>query len=261
MKVVILAAGEGVRLRPITNTIPKCLVPLAGKPLLARQLEALRLAGPEDISIVTGYRSDAVKKMFPDLHFFDNTDYATTNMVYSLICASEILESGEDILVAYSDIVYEPHVITALLAAESAPLRIACNTEWEACWRLRMENPLDDAETFKIDDTGRITELGRKASSRDEIQGQYMGLFILDGEIAGKLPTLYASWPDEASFEGRKKKNIFMTALLQHLLDGGVVGKPVLVPGGWLEVDTLDDLRLYESLHERGSLKEICNIA
>lgn len=261
MKVVILAAGEGVRLRPLTNTVPKCLVPLAGKSLLARQLDSLRSAGLRDISIVTGYHAPSVREAFPDCRFFDNPEYASTNMVHTLMCAAEILESGEDVLVAYSDIVYEPRVVEALAGAENAPLRIACNTDWEACWRLRMENPLDDAETFKTDGRGRVTELGRKARSLDEIQGQYMGLFVLGATLACSLPSLYRQWPDDALFEGRKKRSMFMTAMLQQLLDDGTEGVSVSVGGGWLEVDTLDELRLYEALHGRGELDRICKLS
>ncbi len=260
MKVIILAAGEGTRLRPLTDSMPKCMVPLAGAALLKRQLAALRRAGLNDISIVLGYRSEAVRSAVSGCRFFDNPQYAVTNMVYTLMCASEVLESGDDVLVAYSDIVYEPGVISALLAAKPAPMRIACNAEWEKCWRLRLDNPLDDAETFKVDQCGNVVEIGRKAASYADIEGQYMGLFILDAATAGMLPKLYRSWPDSDMFEGREKRNMFMTALLQKLLDDGVRGASVPVPGGWLEVDTMDDLQLYDDLEAKGELAAICRL-
>lgn len=260
MKVIIPAAGEGVRLRPLTDSMPKCMVPLAGEALLIRQLAALCRAGLDDISIVLGYRSESVKAAVTNCRFFENPEYAATNMVHTLMCAQEVLEEGDDVLVAYSDIVYEPGVVSALLAAEPAPMRIACNSEWEKCWRLRLDNPLDDAETFKADRNGNVLELGRKAKSYAEIEGQYMGLFILDAAAAGMLPKLYRSWPDDEIFEGREKKKMFMTALLQNLLDAGVRGASVSVPGGWLEVDTLDDLRLYDGLQAKGMLASICRL-
>ena len=61
MRAIVLAAGMGTRLLPLTRDRPKCLVELAGRPLLERQIAVLRRVGIDDISVVTGYRSDQVK--------------------------------------------------------------------------------------------------------------------------------------------------------------------------------------------------------
>ena len=61
MKAIILAAGEGIRLRPYTLDRPKCLVELVGKSLLEHQLAALRAAGITDITMVTGYRANQIE--------------------------------------------------------------------------------------------------------------------------------------------------------------------------------------------------------
>lgn len=260
MNVVILAAGEGTRLRPLTERVPKCMVPLAGRPLLARQLDALDRAGLDRVTLVVGYRADVVRDAFPGRAFRDNPDYATTNMVHSLMCARDILTAGDDVLVAYSDIVYEPGVVRALAAAPSAPMRIASNRAWERCWGARLARPLDDAETFKVDPDGRVLELGRKAIDPADVQGQYMGLFVLRADVAAGLPARYDAWSDGDRFEGRPKRAMFMTALLQHLIDEGVDARAVPVDGGWLEVDTTEDLAVYERLHAAGELDAICRL-
>jgi len=61
MRVIILAAGQGTRLRPFTDDRPKCLVELHGRPLLHRQLDVLRAAGLNDIALVGGYRADCLE--------------------------------------------------------------------------------------------------------------------------------------------------------------------------------------------------------
>ena len=85
MKAIILAAGEGKRLKPYTDSRPKCMVPLAGRPLLHWQLDVLRSAGIKDIVIVGGYRAEALKACGASV--VTNPRYDSTNMVGTLFCA------------------------------------------------------------------------------------------------------------------------------------------------------------------------------
>ena len=64
MKAIILAAGMGTRLRPITSSLPKCLVPVNSKPILEHQLEALLTAGVRDVILVVGYLSELVSDRY-----------------------------------------------------------------------------------------------------------------------------------------------------------------------------------------------------
>ena len=79
MNVIILAAGQGSRLKPLTNQKPKCLVELFGKSLLKWQLDLYQKLQINDISIVTGYLKEKI--FFPNIKFFENNYYDTTNMV------------------------------------------------------------------------------------------------------------------------------------------------------------------------------------
>ncbi len=99
MKTIILAAGMGSRLMPLTAEKPKCMVELAGKPLLHRQIAALRGAGADDITLVGGYRSDRLEGDFDRLEL--NPAYDTTNMVATLFCALEQMKEGEDLIISY----------------------------------------------------------------------------------------------------------------------------------------------------------------
>jgi len=173
-RTVILAAGEGTRLRPLTDHLPKTLVPLGGQPLLARQTAVLHRAGITDISIVAGYCAEALEGSGARL--FHNPHYATTNMVASLHCAKPLFDGTDDVVVAYGDIVYEPRVLARLLATD-APIAVVVDLGWQRLWELRMDDPLSDAETMKLDAAGHIVELGRKPHSLADIQGQSIGLF------------------------------------------------------------------------------------
>lgn len=258
MRAIILAAGEGTRLRPHTLDCPKCLVELAGRPLLAYQFEALEPAGVRDVTVVTGYRAEQIAAYGrPTRH---NPDYARTNMVASLMCAADLLDGGDDVLIAYSDIVYEPRVIVALRACPE-PLCTTVDTCWLRLWRLRRADPLADAETLKLDEEGDILELGRRPASYDDIQGQYMGLTKVRADCAAGLVAAYERLDPKRLLEGRGRDNIYMTSFLQYLIDGGQPVRAVLVAGGWLEVDSSQDLELYNRLHRQGGLDEYCRLA
>lgn len=141
MRTIILAAGRGSRLGPLTDQRPKSLVPLAGIPMLTRLLNALRTAGLSDITIVTGYQADLIGKAAPDCRTLHSPRWAQTNMAASLLVAADagLLEDGA--VISYSDIVVEPRVLTTLLSAPPAPLTLPVNTAWLDVWSERMTNP------------------------------------------------------------------------------------------------------------------------
>src|SRR4051812_32120303 len=117
MKAILLAAGEGNRLRPHTADRPKCLVPLWGRPLLDYALHCLRSCGVEEIAIVTGHQADRLERY--GLETFHNEHFATTNMVASLFKAACLFDGSQDLLIAYTDILYTPHVLRALLESKA----------------------------------------------------------------------------------------------------------------------------------------------
>ena len=190
MKAIILAAGEGIRLRPYTLDRPKCLVELVGKSLLDHQLAALRAAGITDITTVTGYRANQIEAM--NLPFRRNADYASTNMVASLMCARDLLDGSAPILVAYADIVYEPSIVRALCECK-AELCLTVDQSWERLWAIRHDDPMEDAETLRINSAGNILELGKKPSSRDQVEAQFMGLIKVGDRMPFTIPRILAS--------------------------------------------------------------------
>lgn len=254
---LILGAGEGKRLRPYTEDRPKCLVELAGRTLLERECDALGAAGIERIHVVTGYRADAIERL--GLPTFHNPRYASTNMVASMMAAAELFDGSDDVLVSYADIVYEPRVVEALATADAA-VALAINTEWRALWEARMSDPLSDAETLKLDAEGNVVELGKPARSFDEIEGQYMGLIRLRADSAARLGEVHAALDPEARYDGKDLDNMYMTSFLQHWIDTVSPVRAVPVAGGWLEVDTCEDLELYSGLAARAELDRFCRL-
>lgn len=243
IKALILAAGRGSRLQELTKEKPKCLQIIAGRTLLEWQIESLRRGGVHEISIVTGYRSEMLESF--GIKTIYNSEWSTSNMVKSLLCAQKEFDCS--LIVSYSDIIYGPGVVSTLLSCND-DIVVTYDVEWEKLWRMRFDHPLDDAETFTIATDGRIQEIGKRAKSISNIQGQYIGLM--------RFTPKALSWVSD--FTKKQEELILntldMTSLLQHLIhqDYPVYGMPI--HGGWCEVDTPKDLMLANELYAQGRL-------
>lgn len=245
MKLIVVAAGQGTRLRPLTDTIPKCMVPFRGKPIINHILDTARSCGIDEIGVVHGYRGDVLKQHLKDqnVQFFENPHFATTNMVASLFCARKFLKGPA--VISYGDIVYGPSILNALCQSP-APLAVAVDQLWHQLWQLRMEDPLQDAETLKLNASGHILELGKKPGSLADIQGQYMGLIKCESDALATMIEFYDQLDRQAPYDGKNFDNMYMTTFLQHIIDELQPVKAVLVKGNWVEIDSLEDLNAYQ---------------
>lgn len=239
MRAIILAAGQGSRLRPLTDQKPKCLVELSGKPLLVYQLRTLRACGIRDIYIVGGYCSDQLRDY--DITLYLNPRYAVTNMVSTLFAAEAVMTGDADLVIAYGDIVYEPRVLQALLDCD-ASIALAVDREWRRYWSARMEDPLADAETLKLTDGNRISEIGKKPQGYSDIEGQYTGLIKVRADHVRKFSDAWNAMDRNGVYDGRDFDNMYMTSFLQYLIDSGWDVRAAFIRNGWAEVDCEQDL-------------------
>lgn len=242
MKAVILAAGRGSRMKKLTAQKPKCLLQLANKPLLQWQLAALKQGGINEIILVRGYKKEL---LIGDFSTIDNPNWAKTNMVASLLCALPHL-TNEQFIIAYSDIVYKAEHITQLIKTKE-DIVITYDKNWEQLWRLRNENPLDDAETFLTDANGRLLEIGQKPTTLSQVQGQYMGLLKFSPKGSRQIQDFLST------FTSKKINEMDMTTLLQQLLQHNIPIYTKAVDGGWCECDTEQDIQKYEKALQTGS--------
>lgn len=254
MIAVILAAGRGSRLRELTARKPKCLVEIAGKPLLRWQCEALRKAGARRLLAVRGYLAQSLTPQAAGLEAgsfetVENLRWERSNMLSSLLCAGPWLEKafaqGEnEATISYSDIVYPAQHVRALSAC-AEPLAIAYDLCWEQLWRLRFGDPLLDAETFR-QTGGLLREIGGKPQSLAEIQGQYLGLIRV-------TPPGWRVIREACAELGEAVAQTDMTGFLRRLIGKGVNVGAVPVQGRWCEVDSQEDLHYYEQALSRGA--------
>lgn len=132
MQAIILAAGISKRLRPLTDSTPKCLLKLGEKTILEMTINNVLKNGIDDFVMVTGYRENMIKefirKKYPDLStkFLTNPDYENNNNSYSLWMTKDHINS--DCILLDSDIIFDYRIISKLLASEhSNCLAVNCN--------------------------------------------------------------------------------------------------------------------------------------
>ncbi|MCH8139974.1 MAG: aminotransferase class I/II-fold pyridoxal phosphate-dependent enzyme [Proteobacteria bacterium] len=178
-RALILAAGRGSRLQPLTADIPKCLVEIGGESLLERALQALSSQGVTEAVIVIGYKGKVIRDRFGsrfagvDIHYVEAPDYATTNNIRSLWDAREYLD--RDVLLLEADIAFDPSVIAALLTQPGSSTAVA---------------PYDrtlSGTVVRCDSHGRITDftLGADQDKRFNTTGTFktVNIYLLREEL------------------------------------------------------------------------------
>lgn len=245
MQSVILAAGRGSRLGSMTDISPKGMVEILGRPILDWQRRALLAGGATNVTVVTGYRGEVISDY--GFETIRNEDWSRGNMISSLARALETF-SGP-LLVSYADILYDPELVKRLIA-DPAPLSVAYDTDWLSLWSRRSDDPLSDAETFRVGDDGNIAEIGGKAASVDEIKGQFMGIFKLGTQGRRWIEDLLAADPDA-------RLGMDTTRLLSTLIAQGHPVRGLPTAGGWCEIDTQEDFEVARALVAEGALNLI----
>lgn len=239
MNAIILAAGRGSRLTNLTDTIPKCLVRINKKSLLSRQLEIYNsLPEISNISIVRGYLKEKINDKRIN-KYFENEEWKRTNMVSSLYTCKEILKE-KDSIISYGDIFFGYKIINKLINDHN-DIVISYDSDFLKLWSKRFKNPLDDLETFKIDENQYLIDIGDKTDDIQKIEGQYMGLLKITRNGWNKIDNLLC----KINFN-----NIDMTQLLKILLNENLKIKTVQNKEIWGEVDTPHDITIYENEYD-----------
>lgn len=240
MKAIILAAGEGKRLRPLTNDKPKSLVEIWGQSLLTRQLAQLAKFGISDITVVTGYCKEKIEQLGVSCVF--NEEFDSTNMVFSLskVLPTLLGSKAKHTLILYGDIAYsDKHLKVLIESPSTAPSVILGNTDWFELWSQRLDDPLTDAETFLFDDNLKLQDIGKVPDSLEQVQAQYMGMIRFNTAFLEALLRTYL-----AHANTMVSRNMYMTDLIQQVVDSHYVDVE-LVCGSWIEIDTIEDYALY----------------
>ena len=240
MKAIIVAAGVSSRLMPITNDKPKCLLEINGKTIMQRQSEALRQYGVDDIVVVRGYKSENLT--YSNIRYYENTNYMHNNILGSLFYADA--EMDDEFIFSYSDILYSPDVVRKLMDSP-ADISIVVDIEWASHYLGRTQHPVTEAELAAAEND-RIIRIGKDIVLPGEAYGEFIGLAKLSKQGAGILKTTYHDVLEKTAggrFQNASSvEKAYLTDMIQELIDRGYIVASVGIKGGWMEIDTPEDL-------------------
>ena len=230
MRAIILAAGVGARLNPLTNNCPKCLLPVGEQTLIDYQIEALRAVEIDDIVLVVGYQADQIRDHCGEkVRYIENPDYLTTNSIYSFYLARRELDT--DIFLFNCDILFQPEVLRRMLDA-GHPNVVAVDSRVQ---RIANEmNVVFDREKRISIINKEVDPLKAQAQSVQLVKFDAAGARLVRGEIESLI--------------NLQKTNVFPTSAYKPILDAGLLFAEEVGDLPWAEIDTLED---YENALEK----------
>ncbi|MGA7629353.1 MAG: phosphocholine cytidylyltransferase family protein [Terriglobales bacterium] len=230
MNAIILAAGQGTRIRSVHGEHPKCLIEVDNTTILDHQLEALSMAGIDDVAIVVGYEKEQILEHVKSrkysvtqrIRFFENPAFAITNNIYSLWLAREWLR-GDSFVVLNADVIFDPEILSVAVRP-SAPISMIVDPSWRD-------------ETMKVLVEGDHVIRMSKKISREEFSGTYIGITVFSKAIEDR----FFRTMNELISAGRV--NEFFNVAVQELANEGVsVGYTSTDGLAWAEIDDPLDL-------------------
>ena len=232
MKALILAAGLGTRLAPLTNDRPKSMVMVNGKPILVKQIENLLNNNITDITIITGYKSEVIEELisnnYPNIKLIKSVDYMNTNNMYSVYLARNVFNDS-NFLMMNADVYYDESIITELLNEKYINSIVTDIGNY-------------NEESMKvIEKDNRIISISKSITKEDAL-GNSIDVYKFSKD-AGKL------FFDKCTeyIEEKKELKLWSEVALNDILKD-IPFTPCPLKGRWVEIDNHDDLKLAEEL-------------
>ncbi|ARU61788.1 hypothetical protein CBW65_12685 [Tumebacillus avium] len=222
MKAVILAAGAGERLAPITQTLPKALLPIGSESILSRQIRQLAEHGVQDVYVVIGYEGEAIRQHLAAsnppcaVYLIENPVYKTTSTAYSTLLAEEFV-SGEPFYLLDGDVVADGYVYEKMAALDGNVL-------------LYQEKSISSPEEMKVSQQGDVVYLSKTIEDEAAL-GEFVGLARVSGEAS------------TAFFAALKKaaQDVYYEVALNEIASEFPFALETLAEGSWIEIDFVTD--------------------
>ncbi len=246
MKGIILAAGMGTRLKPLTDVTPKCLVPVNGKPMLEYQLECLARAGLPESVLIVGYRADQIIRRIGNffqgmaISYVKNPRFQETNNLYSLWLARDYLD--DDIVLIEADLLFEDDLVRQLVQHPAPSVAVVDRYRPPMDGTVILaENNVASAMVLKVNQGPGFSY----KSALKTVNIYKLSRSVMRNSVIPELSRFV-----EAGRTGEYYEAIFADLITQKRLRMSVLGADSLK---WAEVDTSEDLSAAEKLFGRES--------
>ena len=231
MKAIVLCAGKGGRLRPLTDDRPKCLLAFGTRTILDCCLDHLSAAGIRDVVLVVGYHKELVEQSYRDragqtITFVPNDDFAITNTAYSLHLA--LAGMDDDFVLINGDVLFNQGILADLIAHPEPN-----------CVVVDDAIALDYEEIKVIASGGRVERISKQLDPRRSL-GEAIGLYKVGRSIIPDLEAVYAELEGKGECQHYFEKGF--ERLCERNGDGRrVFGLSFTHGRPWVEIDTLED--------------------
>jgi phosphoenolpyruvate phosphomutase len=230
---LVLAASRGAGLEAVTTDRPKVMLPVAGKPLLRWLVDGFKEQGINDITVVGGYRTDAIDTA--GIKLVVNERYAKTGELASLACAADRLQANT--VVSYGDLLFRNYILRDLVESEAEFSVVVDSSQTQSA-----NQSVRDFAHCSADDNrdlfGQKVFLQRVSSDPQAPQGRWIGLLNVRGAGREHLQKTLAQLGTRADFD-----TLDMPALLNALIEDGAKIEVQYVHGHWRGVNDLEDFR------------------
>ena len=230
VKAIILSAGQGKRLLPLTARSPKCTVAVGGRPLIEWQLDHLARCGVHDVTVVTGFGADHVDLLLAQrptagrVRTLYNPEFAVADNLVS--CWMARVEMTSDFVLLNGDTVFEPAVLERLLNAPPQPVTLAINRKAHY-----------DDDDMKVQLAGeRLLQVG-KGLPLDQVDGESIGVM----RFVGNGPRLFREALERA-VQRRESRHQYYLSVIGELAKAGHVWTRDISGLEWSEIDYPLDL-------------------
>tara|TARA_A100001388_G_scaffold272340_1_gene252496 strand:+ start:222 stop:1052 length:831 start_codon:yes stop_codon:yes gene_type:complete len=242
-RALILAAGMGSRLSGASGGRPKALTEVNGHSILEWQKCALRRSGIKDEALVTGFKAELLSGLASEEFF--NPDFASSNMLWSLVSAREWLD--QDLVISYSDILYTYETVEALSSIDGH-IVISSDPLWQAKYVGRTEHPVSEAELVEFNSDGQIVSIGKR--QKPSLSGhteEFIGLLRLSREGCRIFLDKFDEALGQCIDGGQEVSESWLTGaylaeFLTYLIGQGVEVQAASTGSPWMEIDTPQDL-------------------
>jgi len=238
VEAIVLAASRGTALQELTVDRPKCMLDVRGQPLLRRLTRSLNDAGVQNITVVTGYKADAVN--LPQIKTVENDDYETTGEVASLACAKGALKG--ECVISYGDILFRNYMLNMLLDT-SADIAVVVDAGWRS---QRLSAPKHTADLVEcslpysvesIDDSPVVLRKVDSDMPAEDAHGEWVGLVKLSERGAALVRDEIETMEKDGTLAKASLPDLF-----NRLIAKGEKPAVVYVTGDWLDVNDAFDL-------------------